>query len=66
MSNNAIADRLDAFAALLELAEANPFTARAYRRAAETVRGAPATRDAFATVASASRSCARPPMPSRW
>src|SRR6516164_2559481 len=41
LSNNEIADRLEAFAALLELAEANPFTARAYRRAAATVRGAP-------------------------
>jgi DNA polymerase (family X) len=41
MSNNEIADQLEAFAALLELADANPFTARAYRRAAETIRGAP-------------------------
>jgi DNA polymerase (family X) len=41
VSNNEIADRLKAFAALLELADANPFTARAYRRAAETIRGAP-------------------------
>jgi DNA polymerase (family X) len=41
MSNTEIADRLEAFAALLELADANPFTARAYRRAAETIRGAP-------------------------
>jgi DNA polymerase (family X) len=39
--NPRIADRLDAFASLLELAEANPYTARAYRRAAETIRGAP-------------------------
>jgi DNA polymerase (family 10) len=38
--NRAIADRLDAFASLLELAEANPYTIRAYRRAAETIRGA--------------------------
>ena len=38
MDNTAIADRLDAFAALLELAEANPYTARAYRRAADTIR----------------------------
>jgi DNA polymerase (family 10) len=37
--NNAdIADRLDAFAAVLELGEANPYTIRAYRRAADTVR----------------------------
>src|SRR5688500_1221341 len=40
MDNPQIADRLDAFASLLELAEANPYTARAYRRAAETIRGA--------------------------
>jgi DNA polymerase (family X) len=40
--NPGIADRLDAFASLLELADANPYTARAYRRAAETIRGAPA------------------------
>ncbi len=40
MENSQIADRLDAFAALLELAEANPYTARAYRRAADTIRGA--------------------------
>ena len=41
VDNAAIADRLDAFASLLELADANPYTARAYRRAAETIRGAP-------------------------
>ncbi|MBV9801544.1 MAG: hypothetical protein JO130_00075 [Solirubrobacterales bacterium] len=40
MENRQIADRLDSFAALLELAEANPYTIRAYRRAAETIRGA--------------------------
>ena len=40
MDNARIADRLDAFASLLELAEANPYTARAYRRAAETIRAA--------------------------
>jgi DNA polymerase (family X) len=40
MDNAHIADRLDAFASLLELAEANPYTTRAYRRAAETIRGA--------------------------
>ena len=40
MDNAQIADRLEAFAALLELGEANPYTARAYRRAAETIRGA--------------------------
>jgi DNA polymerase (family 10) len=42
MDNAGIADRLEAFAALLELAEANPYTARAYRRAAETIRTTPA------------------------
>src|SRR4051812_6079806 len=41
MDNAAIADRLEAFAALLELADANPYTARAYHRAAETIRAAP-------------------------
>jgi DNA polymerase (family X) len=41
VENREIADRLEAFAALLELAEANPYTARAYRRAAETIRVAP-------------------------
>ncbi len=40
MDNPRIADRLEAFASLLELADANPYTARAYRRAAETIRGA--------------------------
>ena len=40
VDNAQIADRLDAFASLLELAEANPYTTRAYRRAAETIRGA--------------------------
>jgi len=38
MDNPQIADRLDAFASVLELAEANPYMARAYRRAAETIR----------------------------
>ena len=42
MTNREIADRLDAFATLLELAEANPYTARAYRRAADTIRTSPA------------------------
>jgi DNA polymerase (family X) len=41
VDNARIADRLEAFASLLELAEANPYSARAYRRAAETVRAAP-------------------------
>jgi DNA polymerase (family X) len=41
VDNARIADRLDAFASLLELGDANPYTSRAYRRAAETVRSAP-------------------------
>jgi DNA polymerase (family X) len=41
VENTQIAERLEAFAALLELADANPYTTRAYRRAAETIRGAP-------------------------
>jgi DNA polymerase (family X) len=40
VDNRQIADRLEAFASLLELADANPYTTRAYRRAAETIRGA--------------------------
>src|SRR2546421_5900642 len=40
VDNPQIADHLDAFASLLELVEANPYTARAYRRAAETIRDA--------------------------
>jgi DNA polymerase (family 10) len=40
MENAQIADRLEAFATLLELGDANPYTARAYRRAAQTIRGA--------------------------
>jgi DNA polymerase (family X) len=40
VDNREIADRLEAFATLLELVEANPYTARAYRRAGETIRGA--------------------------
>jgi DNA polymerase (family X) len=39
VTNREIGDRLDAFAALLELLESNPYTVRAYRRAAETIRG---------------------------
>jgi DNA polymerase (family 10) len=45
MENSQIADRLDSFAMLLELGDANPYTVRAYRRAAEAIRGA-----AFAVV----------------
>jgi DNA polymerase (family 10) len=41
VDNATIADRLEAFASVLELAEANPYTARAYRRAAETIRSTP-------------------------
>jgi DNA polymerase (family 10) len=40
VDNRQIADSLDAFAALLELSEANRYTTRAYRRAADTVRSA--------------------------
>jgi DNA polymerase (family X) len=40
--NRRIAERLDAFAALLELAGAGHYSARAYRRAAETIRATPA------------------------
>jgi DNA polymerase (family 10) len=42
VTNAEIADRLDAFAAVLELGDANPYTIRAYRRAAETVRASAA------------------------
>jgi DNA polymerase (family 10) len=38
VDNREIADRLDAFASLLDLGDANPYTARAYRRAADTIR----------------------------
>jgi DNA polymerase (family X) len=41
VENHEIADRLDAMASLLELTEANPYSARAYRRAAETIRESP-------------------------
>jgi DNA polymerase (family X) len=37
-SNAEIADRLESFASLLDLAGSNPYTARAYRRAAEMIR----------------------------
>jgi DNA polymerase (family 10) len=40
VENSQIADRLESLAVLLELADANPYTARAYRRAAETIRAA--------------------------
>ncbi|HET9740148.1 MAG TPA: helix-hairpin-helix domain-containing protein, partial [Solirubrobacteraceae bacterium] len=41
MDNARIADRLDAFASLLELADANSYTVRAYSRAADMIRTAP-------------------------
>jgi DNA polymerase (family 10) len=41
LTNPSIAERLESFATLLELAQANPYTARAYRRAAETIRATP-------------------------
>jgi DNA polymerase (family X) len=40
VDNREIADRLDALASLLELADVSSYAARAYRRAAETIRGA--------------------------
>jgi DNA polymerase (family X) len=42
VENGRIADRLDAFAMMLELNEANPYTVRAYRRAAGGIRDSPA------------------------
>jgi DNA polymerase (family 10) len=42
LDNAAIAERLEAFAGLLDLAGASFYTARAYRRAAELVRSTPA------------------------
>ena len=42
LDNAEIASRLDAFAALLDLAGAGPYTARAYRRAADLIRALPA------------------------
>jgi DNA polymerase (family 10) len=41
-ANEKFAERLEAFAVLLDLAGANPYSARAYRRAAETIRATPA------------------------
>jgi DNA polymerase (family 10) len=40
VENSQIADRLEAFAMVLELGDANPYTIRAYRRAAEAIRSA--------------------------
>jgi DNA polymerase (family X) len=42
LSNAEIAERLDAFAVLLELAGAQAYTSRAYRRAADMIRETPA------------------------
>jgi DNA polymerase (family X) len=42
LDNRGIAERLEAFAVLLELADAGRYSARAYRRAAETIRETPA------------------------
>ncbi len=41
LSNAEIAERLDAFGVLLELAGAQPYTSRAYRRAADMIRETP-------------------------
>jgi len=40
LDNEALAERLEAFAILLDLAGANPYSSRAYRRAATLIRGA--------------------------
>src|SRR5918999_3524099 len=42
LDNAAVAERLEAYAALLDLAGASFYTARAYRRAAELIRSLPA------------------------
>jgi len=42
LANADVADRLEAFAVLLDLAEASPHATRAYRRAAEMIRETPA------------------------
>jgi DNA polymerase (family X) len=42
LDNAAIAERLEAFASLLELAGSGPYTSRAYRRAADLIRSTPA------------------------
>ena len=42
LDNRAIADRLEAFAGLLELAGSQPYAIRAYQRAADVIRGTPA------------------------
>src|ERR671925_1371771 len=45
LDNAAVAERLEAFAALLDLAGASFYTARAYRRAADLIRATPAPID---------------------
>src|SRR5262249_27592036 len=42
LDNAAIAAQLEAFGSLLELADAGPYAARAYRRAADIIRTTPA------------------------
>ena len=42
MDNSALADQLEAFAALLDLNGSGYYTVRAYRRAAELIRATPA------------------------
>jgi DNA polymerase (family X) len=42
LTNGEIADRLLSFSALLELADASPYAARAYRRASDVIRATPA------------------------
>jgi DNA polymerase (family X) len=42
LTNEAIADQLASFAALLDLANTSPYASRAYRRAAEMIRTTPA------------------------
>ena len=42
LDNAAVAERLEAFAGLLDLAGSSGYTSRAYRRAAETIRATPA------------------------
>jgi DNA polymerase (family 10) len=41
VDNHAVADQLERFAGLLDLADANPYAVRAYRRAAEAIRASP-------------------------
>ncbi len=58
MDNAQIADRLESLAALLELAEANPYTVRAYRRAAETIRSMAVAAGEIAELAALQRELA--------